>query len=584
MHWYPRLTLVSHAVNRIDAAPDMSAPPPTMADAIRARAVDSTDRVFLRAGGATWTFGETHREACRFANFFLARRDPTRPFHVGVLMDNLPAFVFAELGAALAGAALVGLNPTRTGPALARDVEYADCQLVVVEQRYVEQLRAAIGDAAGLRVFIVDGDGDAQWPAVEPALAQVADTDPHVAVDSDTLLLIVFTSGTTRAPKGVLNSQGRLARLGWGASLHMCHCTAADVVYCAMPLYHSNAQVLALAPPLLAGGGLALARRFSKSSFLADVRRYGATLFNYVGNPLAYIMDTPPRPDDADNPLRLAYGNEAPRQYIAAFAQRFGCEVIDGYGASEVGVGFSHTADDPPRSLGRAPGVKIIGDDDRECAAARFDATGRLLNPDEAVGEIVNTTGQFLFEGYYKDEQATRERTRNGWFHSGDLGYMDADGFIYFAGRDAEWLRVGGENFLARPIEDVLARYPAIRLATVYGVPDPEAGDQVMAALVLRDGAAFDAGAFAAFVDSAPDLPPRWRPTFVRVAQELVATHTNKILKRTLRREKFLLDRVADPIYWRPRGAAEFRRFTAADLAELRERFERAGYADRIEQ
>ena len=562
----------------------MSAPPPTIAAAMRARAADSADRCFLRAGDATWSFGDTHREASRFANLFLSERDSNRPFHVGVLMDNLPEFVFAELGAALAGAALVGLNPTRTGSALARDVEYADCQLVLVEARYADQLREAVGAAAGLRVFTVGGGADARWPALDAALANVSDVDPQTDPAPSTLLLIVFTSGTTRAPKGVLNSQGRLAMLGWGASQHMCHCTAADIVYCAMPLYHSNAQVLALAPPLLAGGGLALARRFSKSNFLADVRRYNATLFNYVGNPLAYIMDTPERPDDADNPLRLAYGNEAPRQYIEAFAKRFGCAVVDGYGASEVGVGFSHTAADPPRSLGRAPGVKILDEDGRECAAAQFDQTGCLLNPDQAVGEIVNTNGQFLFEGYYKDEQATRERTRHGWFHTGDLGYMDGDGYIYFAGRDAEWLRVGGENFLARPIEDVLARHPLVKLASVYGVPDPEAGDQVMAAVILHDGARFDPVAFGGFLDAAPDLPPRWRPTFVRVASELVATHTNKILKRMLRREKFLVDRIADPIYWRPRGAAEFRPFTAGDLAALRERFARAGYADRLEQ
>ena len=565
------------------AAPDMSAPPPTIAAAIRARAGDSADRCFLRAGDATWTFGETHREASRFANLFLSERDSARPFHVGVLMDNLPEFVFAELGAALAGAALVGLNPTRTGSALARDVAYADCQLILVEARYVEQLRDAVGAEPGLRVFTVGGD-DPHWPALEAALAGASDADPQIAAEPSALLLIVFTSGTTRAPKGVLNSQGRLAMLGWGASQHMCHCTPDDVVYCAMPLYHSNAQVLAFAPPLLAGGGLALARRFSKSTFLADVRRYGATLFNYVGNPLAYIMDTPERSDDADNPLRLAYGNEAPRQYIEAFAKRFGCDVIDGYGASEVGVGFSRTAGDPARSLGRAPGVKILDENGRECAAARFDDAGCLLNPDEAVGEIVNTNGRFLFEGYYKDEQATQERTRHGWFHTGDLGYMDADGYIYFAGRDAEWLRVGGENFLARPIEDVLATHPLVKLASVYGVPDPEAGDQVMAAVILHDGARFDPVAFGGFLDHARDLPPRWRPTFVRVARELAATHTNKILKRTLRREKFLVDRIADPIFWRPRGTAEFRPFTAADLAALRERFERAGYADRLEQ
>src|SRR5262249_3458901 len=150
--------------------------------------------------------------------------------------------------------------------------------------------------------------------------------------------------------------------------------------------------------------------------FLADIRRYAATLFNYVGTPFAYIMDTPALPDDGDNPLRLAYGNEAPRQYIEAFARRFGCEVIDGYGASEVGVGFSRQPGDPARSLGRAEGVKILAEDGAECPIACFDAAGCLLNADEAVGEIVNTGGVFLFEGYYKDEASTRARTRNGWF------------------------------------------------------------------------------------------------------------------------------------------------------------------------
>ncbi len=295
-------------------------------------------------------------------------------------------------------------------------------------------------------------------------------------------------------------------------------------------------------------------------------------------------MDTPAQSDDADNPLRLAYGNEAPRHYIEAFARRFGCEVIDGYGASEVGVGFSRSPGDPPRSLGRADGVKILGERGEECPPARFDESGRLMNAEHAVGEIVNTAGVFMFEGYYKDDASTRERTRDGWFRTGDLGYRDTDGFIHFAGRDAEWLRVGGENFLARPIEDVLSRYPDVMLASVYGVPDPEAGDQVMATIAFESGTSFDPLAFGAFIASAPDLPPRWRPTFVRVASELVVTHTNKVLKRVLKREKFLVDRIGDPVYWRPRGATEFCAFTLDDLAILRARFEHAGHGARLEE
>lgn len=564
-----------------------SGPSPTMAAALRARMADSADHVFLRFDDASWTFAETYREACRCANLFLRLRDPARPFHVGVLMDNLPAFIFAQLGCALARATLVGLNPTRTGAFLGRDVVYADCQIVIVEARYAEQLRAALDCEPAARVAVLVAAATEPppptWPRLDDELATVPTDDPQIAVESTDLLMIVFTSGTTKAPKGVLNSHGRLMLLGWGASVHMCQFSPADTVYSAMPLFHANAQILALIPALSAGGCIALARRFSKTSFLSDVRRYHATLFNYVGSPFAYIMDTPALPDDADNPLRLAYGNEAPRQYIEAFSKRFGCEVIDGYGASEVGVGFSRDKSDPPRSLGRAAGVKIINEPGQECPPARFDVHGRLLNADEAVGEIVNTGGVFLFEGYYKDEESTRQRTRNGWFYTGDLGYTDSDGFIYFAGRDAEWLRVGGENFLGRPIEDILARFPNVLIACVYGVPDPEAGDQVMATLRLQSDAAFDPTALAAFIDHQPDLAPRWRPTFVRVAKEVATTHTNKVLKRVLRREKFLIDRINDPVYWRPRGTDEFRRFTEDDLATLRERFERAGHAARLE-
>ena len=570
-----------------------SAPSPTLAAALRTRVADSGDRVLLRFEDLSWTYAETYQEACRCANVFLSQRDAARPFHVGVLMDNLPEFLFAEFGCALAGATLVGLNPTRTGAFLVRDIAYADCQIIVVETRYAEQLQAALRSDPELhvKVFTVPSESSAarvstagNWPGLETALATAPATDPEVSIEPTDLLMIIFTSGTTKSPKGVLNSHGRLMLLGWGASVYMCKFTPADTVYAAMPLFHANAQVLAVIPAVVAGGAIALARRFSKTNFLADIRRYGATLFNYVGTPFAYIMDTPARPDDSDNPLRLAYGNEAPRQYIDAFANRFGCEVIDGYGASEVGVGFTRDPTDPPRSLGRAHGVKIINEHGEECPAARLDATGMLLNADEAVGEIVNTEGSFLFEGYYKDEASTRERTRNGWFYTGDLGYRDADGFIYFAGRDAEWIRVGGENFLARPIEDVLCRHPDVLLASVYGVPDPEAGDQVMATVKLQSGTTFDVANFAAFLDHECGLPPRWRPAFLRVARELVVTHTNKVLKRVLRREKFLVDRITDPVYWRPRGTNEFRLFTADDLATLRARFVRAGHAERLEE
>ena len=155
---------------------------------------------------------------------------------------------------------------------------------------------------------------------------------------------------------------------------------------------------------------------------------------------------------------------------------------------------------------------------------------------------------------------------------------MDDTGFLYFAGRNAEWLRVDGENFPAGPIEAVVARHPDVVIAAVYGVPDEQAGDQVMAALILRDGAAFDAVQFARWVDAQADVGPKWRPRYVRVSSELPATATNKVLKRTLVHQKFRSDRAGgDPIWVRGRGEDVYRPFTSDDELALQLRFAESG-------
>ena len=251
-------------------------------------------------------------------------------------------------------------------------------------------------------------------------------------------------------------------------------------------------------PALVAGACVALAPRFTASGWLRDVRRYGATWFGYTGKPLSYILATPEQADDADNPLRRAYGNEGSPRAIAEFARRFGVEVTDAFGPTEGGIAITPDADTPPGALGRArEHVKIVDRDGNELPPARFDGEGRLANPDACVGEIVNTAGPGPFEGYYRNPEATAAATRFGWYWTGDLGYVDQAGFLYFAGRASDWLRVEGENFPAAPIERALGRHPDVVAAAVYGVPDAEAGDQVMAALVLRRDAAFDGAGFA---------------------------------------------------------------------------------------
>ncbi|MFM8304604.1 MAG: AMP-binding enzyme, partial [Actinomycetota bacterium] len=189
-------------------------------------------------------------------------------------------------------------------------------------------------------------------------------------------------------------------------------------------------------------------------------------------------------------------------------------------------------------------------------------------------GEIVNKNGAPGFEGYYKNEEANAERVRHGWYWSGDLGYRDDAGWLYFGGHDFEWIRVDGENFAAAPVERILARHAAVVLAAVYAVPDEEVGDQVMATLLLRPGTAFDPDDFDEFLAEQTDLGTKWSPRFVRVTEDMPVTESQKPLKRQLRRERW---DTGDAVYWRPTKGATLRLMTAADRDALFAEFARHG-------
>jgi len=356
---------------------------------------------------------------------------------------------------------------------------------------------------------------------------------------------------------------------------------AGDVGYVSMPLFHSNSLMVGLAPAFVTGASVGLARRFSASGFLDDVRRYGATWFNYTGKPLAYLLATPARPDDAQNPLVVAYGNEGSPAVVEAFAERFDVAVVDVFGATEGAIALDRAEGTPRGSVGRLkPGVAVVDPDGETVPVARFDEAGRLLNAAECVGELVNKEGVGPFEGYYRNDEAMARTTRNGWYWSGDLAYVDEQGWVYFAGRSSDWLRVDGENFPAGPVETILGRHPDLMFAAVYGVPDVDAGDQVMAAVVLRPGASFDPVAFAEWVDRQPDLSPKWRPRYVRVCGAMPTTATNKILVRTLVHQKFRADRTGgDPVWVRGRGESRYAPFDAAAEEALHKAIDAAGRA-----
>ncbi|MBP5876008.1 long-chain-fatty-acid--CoA ligase [Streptomyces scabiei] len=482
---------------------------------------------------------------------------PTAEPHLGVLLDNTPEFPLWLSAAALAGAAVAGVNPTRRGPELARDILHTECRLLITEQAHLPLLDGL--DLTGVRILVTD-----TRPYTE-LLARYADArpDPTRAGPADRLLLY-FTSGSTGAPKAALCSQGRLAAAG-RALVDRFGIRRDDVHYVCMPLFHGNAVIADWAPALVAGAGIALRRRFSASGFLDDVRAYGATYFTYVGRAVSYVLATEPRPDDRDNPLRMGFGTEAGAVDAAAFEERFGVRLVEGYGSSEGGAAIQRTPGTPPGAIGRAaPGddLAVVDPETRkECPPALLADDGRLLNGTEAIGELVNR-GPNPFEGYWRNPEADTARRHDGWYWTGDLFYRDPDGFLYFAGRTDDRLRVDSENLAAAVIENILARYEGAEAVAVYAVPDPVAGDQVMATVA----GAFDPDGFAEFLVAQPDLGTKMTPRFVRVVPSMPVTATNKIQRATLRREGF---RCADPVWWRPPGKWAYRKFSAVDLARL---------------
>jgi fatty-acyl-CoA synthase len=443
------------------------------------------------------------------------RLDPRRPPHVGVLLQNTPAFSAVLIAGALSGIVPVGLNPIRRGAALARDVRHADCQVVLVDS-------ASAAGLAGSEVADVDlTDVDSPDWAVELAAHKDAPVIARAAKPTDTFMLI-YTSGTSGDPKAVICSHGKVAIAGVTMTQRF-SLGPRDVCYVSMPLFHSNAVLVGWSVALASGGSMVLRRKFSASGFMPDIRRYGATYANYVGKPLSYVLATPERPDDADNPLKAVYGNEGAPGDLERFARRFNTVVVDGFGSTEGGVAISRTPDTPQGALGPLPdGVDIVDPDAGESC------------PPGVIGELVNVSGVGRFEGYYNDPDAEAERMAGGVYHSGDLAYRDEDGYVYFAGRLGDWLRVGGENLGAAPIERVLLRHPDVVEAAVYGIPAPDVGDQVMAALMLVDGATFDVDAFRDFLAAQPDLGPKQWPSFVRITAALPRTETFKVIKRRL--------------------------------------------------
>ena len=491
----------------------------------------------------TYPYREVVAESLRRAAWWESIRDPGAPPHIGVLLDNTPEYLFWLGAAAISRAVLVGINATYRGAELARLIDHCDCQVVVTSDTYAGILADAAHSVAPDRVLHTHA------PEYGAALAAVDADREWAPAEDDDLYLLIFTSGSTGFPKAVRCSQGRFARTG----MHVASITPAapgKPVYSPLPFFHTSALFTGIACALHAGAPIGSRARFSASQTMPDIRRMGAVMLTYTGKVLNYILAQPPGPDDATSPLELAIGNEASESDIRDFAARFGCQVRDSYGSSEGVIIIRRDESMPRGSLGRGDEHVAVYDPEtgRECPTAELDAGGRLLNAAATVGEIVNTAPGNGFEGYYRNTEAVASKVRDGIYWSGDLAYRDADGWFFFAGRSNEWLRVDGENFAAGPVEAIVLRYPGVRSASVFAVPDDPVGDRVMVAVEVADLDGFDVNDFDDFLARQPDLGPKWVPSFVRPTAELPKLASMKIDKTRLRAGAWR----GDGVWWRP--------------------------------
>ena len=539
----------------------------TVASLLRARKGDQNAGYIFE--GHTYTWDQVVSESAIRASILAELLSDDRPPHVGILLENTPDYLFWIGGAALVGACIVGINPTRRGSELERDIQHTDCQIIVSDQNGIKLIDGLQIGVDANKVIDVDSvqhhnqlrqHRDAALPGHEP--------------DENSILFLLFTSGSTSAPKAVVCTNQRMATASVRAG-QIYGVTANEICYCPMPLFHGNALMACWGPALAVGATLVLRRKFSASNFMPDIRAHQCTYFTYVGRTIAYILGQPVSSEDQNNTLRLGFGTEASALDRERFLERFGCDLVEGYGSSESVVAIIRTPDTPTHALGKeradmAGQVCIIDPDTNlECPRVQFDEFGAITNP-ECIGEIVSLSGGTSFEGYYNNREASTERVRNGWYWTGDLGYRDDAGFFYFGGRSADWLRVDSENFAAGPVENIVSRFPGVIMAAVYPVPDPTTGDMVMVAIEMNEANQFSPHEFDEFLSQQRDLGTKWSPQIVRVIEAMPLTANNKVHKPPLRASKWL---TSDSHYWRSERNQPLQLMTESDKNDLEQRF-----------
>jgi long-chain acyl-CoA synthetase len=462
--------------------------PASFAGVLRARAASSPEAPFVIApeSGATLGYGALEHAAWQLGRT-LDEAGIERGGIVGFMLPNGIAAASAFVATMAAGRVVAPFNLLAQDSHLDFVLDHAKPSLVFASGEHAARLEQAVArSGAPTRVVTVDADSPdlagAAAPAAVGGRARGAAEDAGEGADAPAMLM--YTSGTTGMPKGVLLTHANMLHAGRAVAAHH-GLDAGDRVLSSLPLYHINGQCIATVSTLCAGGSAILPRRFSSSQWWNQVERFRPTWLNLVPTIVAYLLNGPdltPAQREAAARVRFARSASAPLppEQQRAFEERFGIPIVEAMGLTEsASIAFCNPMDRAKRrvgSPGRPLGVeaRVVGRD------------GAVLGDGER-GEI-EIRGASVMRGYYRAPELTAATLREGWLATGDLGYRDADGFYFITGRSKELIIKGGENIAPREIDEALLRHPAVLEAAAVGVPDAAYGQEILACVVVKPG------------------------------------------------------------------------------------------------
>jgi long-chain acyl-CoA synthetase len=450
---------------------------------------------------------------------------------VGIMLPNVPQFPIAYYGVLKAGGVVVPINVLLKAPEVQFYLGDSGARFLITWDDFTDEALKGAASLEGVQTFaalrprgtLPEGARDFAELMQGPPSFEIAPTNPE-----DTAV-ILYTSGTTGRPKGAELSHLNLFMCAEVGATRLVAYAEDDVALAVLPLFHSFGQSSVMNTTFYAGGTITLVPRFDPVKVLEVMARDRVTIFAGVPTMYFALLNHPERERFDTSSLRLCVSGGAamPGEVMTAFEQAFGVTVLEGYGLSETSPTASFNRSKEERrfmSVGKpvwGVEMKVFDDQDRELPPGR-----------DQVGEIV-IRGHNVMKGYFKNPEATAEALRGGWFHSGDMGYLDEEGYFFIVDRKKELIIRGGFNVYPREVEEVLYAHPAVAAAAVIGVPDDRLGEEIKAVVQLKSGQTASPEDLIAFCKER--MAAYKYPRTVQLVDQLPVGPTGKILKKELK-------------------------------------------------